>query len=120
MGYLKHIVALAAGVQAGKDIKNPHLTILPSLGWVLIAALPTYEPRHHPRLRHLEAGLDQCPTAQDANPGEGTPAGISRSGKPLRLGPALPPEANPIGSRLIELKHSRLVLPARANGPVST
>ena len=43
-----------------KDIKNVHLSVYPPTGTVRISAPAAHEPRHDPRLRHLQAGLDQA------------------------------------------------------------
>ena len=42
-----------------KDIKNVHLSVYPPTGRVRISAPDAHEPRHHPRLRDFQAGLDQ-------------------------------------------------------------
>ena len=43
-----------------KDIKNVHLSVYPPTGRVRISAPAAHEPRHHPRLRHFQARLDQA------------------------------------------------------------
>ena len=51
-----------------KDIKNIHLSVYPPNGRVRISAPAAHEPGDHPRLRHLQAGLDQA--AADASSSE--------------------------------------------------
>ena len=48
-----------------------------------------HEPRHHPRLRDFQAGLDQAAADEAARAGTRNAARISRPRKPLRLGKAL-------------------------------
>ncbi len=49
-----------------------------------------HEPRHHPRLRHFQTGLDQAAAEKAAGAGTRNAARVSGPRKPLRLGKALP------------------------------
>ena len=74
-----------------------------------------HEPRHHPRLRHLQAGLDQAAAEEAAGAGTRDAARVPGSGKPLRLGKALPAQGHRerCSRPSIELKHNRMLLRVR-------
>ena len=76
-----------------KDIKNVHLSVHPPTGRVRISAPRAHEPRHHPRLRDLQARLDQAAAAEAARAGTRDAARVSGPRKPLRLGQALPAQS---------------------------
>ena len=73
-----------------KDIKNVHLSVYPPDGQGADLRSAAHEPRHHPRLRHFQAGLDQAAAEEAAGAGTRDAARVSGPREPLRLGQALP------------------------------
>ncbi len=98
-----------------KDIKNVHLSVHPPTGRVRISAPYADEPRHDPRLRHLQAGVDQAAAEKAAGAGARNAPRVPGAREPLRLGQALPARqsARAINRRRSNCSHSRMSLRVR-------